>query len=342
MIENTLTTDFSLVGNATHGKFLDSNIRIPSGQTGVFKIKLNSKSIFELDTEIKYDLFMQFGKNESVGNKIKFRLMLIEYQDRMENWDIPYFEGMQSVKMPVLTITNGEPESIENEKGVRVPNPAFQSTTVTVDEPIALRSKGDVYDELDLVTGKYTQRIGETGEVLALPIVRTVKINSDSTFKSLHQVDVSMVGDIQATIASVMVPTAPLSFVLNPNNEPNRQFIASEFSITNNSQAPLTVELKEFVQTTKVLNDVAPDHYAEWKDLTREESKSIALGLVPRPSENWLSFNPGVYYVAETANATLGRIRSQATVDFGFRALHGQAFESLPNPQYRLTFVFGF
>ena len=32
-------------------------------------------------------------------------LMIIEYQDGMENWDIPYFEGMQSVKMPVLTTT---------------------------------------------------------------------------------------------------------------------------------------------------------------------------------------------------------------------------------------------
>ena len=26
---------------------------------------------------------------------------VFEYQDGMENWDIPYFEGMQSVKMPV-------------------------------------------------------------------------------------------------------------------------------------------------------------------------------------------------------------------------------------------------
>ena len=31
--------------------------------------------------------------------------MIIEYQEGMENWDIPYFEGMQSVKMPVLTTT---------------------------------------------------------------------------------------------------------------------------------------------------------------------------------------------------------------------------------------------
>ena len=32
-------------------------------------------------------------------------LMLIEYQEGMETWDIPYFTGMQSVKMPVLTTT---------------------------------------------------------------------------------------------------------------------------------------------------------------------------------------------------------------------------------------------
>lgn len=33
------------------------------------------------------------------------KLMVIEYQEGMENWDIPYFEGMQSVRMPVLTTT---------------------------------------------------------------------------------------------------------------------------------------------------------------------------------------------------------------------------------------------
>lgn len=32
-------------------------------------------------------------------------LKVIEYQQGMENWDIPYFESMQSVKLPVLTTT---------------------------------------------------------------------------------------------------------------------------------------------------------------------------------------------------------------------------------------------
>ena len=34
-----------------------------------------------------------------------YDLMLLEYQDGMENWDIPYFTGMSSVKMPVLRTT---------------------------------------------------------------------------------------------------------------------------------------------------------------------------------------------------------------------------------------------
>ena len=43
--------------------------------------------------------------------------MVIEYQDGMENWDIPYFTGMQSVKMPVLTTTGKNLFDGELEKG---------------------------------------------------------------------------------------------------------------------------------------------------------------------------------------------------------------------------------
>ena len=73
-------------------------------------------------------------------------IIFIEYQDGMENWDIPYFEGMQSVKMPVVTTSN--------EDGTK-------TNILTVNEPVELRGIGDVKDELNLVTGELTQRIGE-------------------------------------------------------------------------------------------------------------------------------------------------------------------------------------
>ena len=43
--------------------------------------------------------------NDSVVIPTISNVTLLEYVEGMENWDIPYFEGMQSVKMPVLKTT---------------------------------------------------------------------------------------------------------------------------------------------------------------------------------------------------------------------------------------------
>lgn len=68
----------------------------------------------------------------------------------------------------------------------------FKSNILTVNEDVTLRSNGSVYDELDLLTGKLTQRIDENGGVLSQEIVKTVdlsildqnenKVNSISSF----------------------------------------------------------------------------------------------------------------------------------------------------------------
>ena len=59
--------------------------------------------------EILYIVITDFKKNTiEYPTTISVEdIMLIEYQEGMENWDIPYFEveGMQLVKMPVLTTT---------------------------------------------------------------------------------------------------------------------------------------------------------------------------------------------------------------------------------------------
>ena len=67
--------------------------------TGLHKWVLTSKS--ELTEKVSIVLRSQ---NAYARGAIKIRdFMIIEYQEGMENWDIPYFEGMQSVKMPVLS-----------------------------------------------------------------------------------------------------------------------------------------------------------------------------------------------------------------------------------------------
>ena len=95
----------------------------------------------------------------AVTNGTVSQPMIIEYQEGMEKWSISYFEGMQSVQMPGLTTSN--------EDGTK-------TNILTVNEDVALGSNGSVYDELDLLTGKLTQRIDENGGVLSQVIVKTV------------------------------------------------------------------------------------------------------------------------------------------------------------------------
>ena len=98
------------------------------------------------------------------------KILIIEGDHSSE--DIPYFEGMQSVKMPVLTTSN--------EDGAK-------TNILIVNEELTLRSKGEVYDELDLLTGRLTQRIDENNEVLAQEVVKTVDL-SDNVVYSYDEV----------------------------------------------------------------------------------------------------------------------------------------------------------
>lgn len=53
----------------------------------------------------------------------------------------------------------------------------YKSNILTVNEDVTLRSNGDVYDELNLLNGRLTQRIDENNEVLAQEVVKTVDLS---------------------------------------------------------------------------------------------------------------------------------------------------------------------
>ena len=245
------------------------------GETTIeIKTSFSQTSIIRKDLSLNEYTIIQFTSDDNPNGFIakingfdanpSIKLMVIEYQDGMENWDIPYFEGMQSVKMPVLTTTgknmfdgyltfgniaggNGADinysstmcrtnyhkveggayftvsidgdyvvekisEVDENKNFVRTtekslpyisiqltektkylrcvfkhnaseelvldkvkqakiqfehsssptPYEPFKSNILTVNEAIELRGIGDVKDELNLLTGELTQRIGST------------------------------------------------------------------------------------------------------------------------------------------------------------------------------------
>ena len=94
--EDANNKDYCLNNPSVESIFGDSMII-----NGVGRYQWLSTTKSELTDEIFIALRSQ---NAHARGAIKIRdIMIIEYQQGMENWDIPYFEGMQSVKMPVLT-----------------------------------------------------------------------------------------------------------------------------------------------------------------------------------------------------------------------------------------------
>ena len=157
----------------------------------------------------------------------------------------------------------------------------------------------------------------------------------------IREEDIMVNGFFEATILSLTVPTNSISFVLNPNEEVGKQFVASGFELTNESRAPLMIELRAFEQVTNVLTDVEPTKYSEWTGLNKAQSKDIALALVPKTGNGWLTLNEGNRWVADLGEVSIGTIKGNSTISFGFEAKHGSSFTETLTPQYKLTFVFG-
>lgn len=78
--------------------FVDQTKWISQGQKGLFKYILTSRG----DLSITTINLRNFVANTTTSGRIIYRTMLIEYVEGMENWDIPFFRGIQSVKMPIL------------------------------------------------------------------------------------------------------------------------------------------------------------------------------------------------------------------------------------------------
>ena len=104
VVNNTLTSEWGPMVGSNDCVFSGSisSLNFASKETGIKCATFTTKSDF---TNVICGLRSATGANETVGSILEFKIAIIEYQDGMENWDIPYFEGMQSVKMPVLTTT---------------------------------------------------------------------------------------------------------------------------------------------------------------------------------------------------------------------------------------------
>lgn len=185
--EDVNNKDYCLNNPSVESIFEDSMII-----NGVGRYQWLSTTKSELTDEIFIVLRSQ---NAHARGAIKIRdIMIIEYQEGMKNWDIPYFEGIQSVEMPVLTTSN--------EDGTK-------TNILTVNEDVTLRSNGDICDELNLITGQLTQRIGEDGVVLSQEVVKTVDLSDNHvySYKDVTHYDCSSAEGSLVPTLSIDVPT---------------------------------------------------------------------------------------------------------------------------------------
>ena len=116
-----LFTDGEYNGNITT-PFISQAINIQNGVTGVFKYILTTRD----DLSTCSINGRHYISNTVTSGIIVFRYIIIEYQEGMENWDIPFFRGMQSVEVPSVTTTGknlfNKNKEITNDKRISTLN----------------------------------------------------------------------------------------------------------------------------------------------------------------------------------------------------------------------------
>ena len=123
--------------------------RFKNTSTGITLGALKSSGIIATNANVADILEIYIDNTDDVTNGLDAiidDIMVIEYQDGMENWDIPHFEGMRSVQAPGVTITNGD---------------GTKSITLSIPTDLELRKVGEVQDEVNVMTGEVVERIGE-------------------------------------------------------------------------------------------------------------------------------------------------------------------------------------
>lgn len=134
IVENDATGEIPLISADTSCVFTKVH-KVPVGTKGIYKFIMTTKNDLTGTASV---IRAQSGGVGGTGNSkfIVDSFMVIEYQQGMENWDIPYFEGMQSVKLPVLKATGKNTFNIKN-KG------AFRSGWYSI--PLESPFNGEVY-----------------------------------------------------------------------------------------------------------------------------------------------------------------------------------------------------
>ena len=122
-----------------------------------------------------------YGKYVSSNNSVSRKVNAFVY-DENKNFIQRVATAATSIRISTgvyvrLSLGNSNNDKYQFEKGSTItPYEPYKSNILTVNEDVTLRSNGDICDELNLLTGQLTQRIGEDGVVLSQEVVKTVDL----------------------------------------------------------------------------------------------------------------------------------------------------------------------
>ena len=122
-------------------------------------------------------------------------MKVMEYQEGMENWDIPYFEGMKSVQMPVLKTTGKNLFKASN-------NGATSGLTFTVSSNNYLVNGTCIKDDADFYVISPSNNVDVYQRLNSLPIGTKISVSKNSgigrqIFLSITQKDGSSTKYVQ-------------------------------------------------------------------------------------------------------------------------------------------------
>ena len=137
-----------------------------------------------------------------------------------------------------------------------------KSNILTVNEDVTLRSNGDVYDELNLLTGRLTQRIDENNEVLAQEVVKTVDltvVNQDNqptqlgTFENVTHVSLeaeNLIPEVEMEVATRISTELASASPLMDDISTNQQQLETTVDEQSNNVDATMIAITEIFEET--------------------------------------------------------------------------------------------
>jgi len=157
----------------------------------------------------------------------------------------------------------------------------------------------------------------------------------------------TVTGTIQPTIITFTISLS-VSFTINPNGAtPATRFIAPNIAVQNGCNAPIKVEVSNFVSaggSPHVFTDVLPAEFTNWDNLGRTDSEGkIALALKATTPAEWKNLVSATNVYAKTIQLgtpiLIGEVDPATTAHLTLDASHGLTFGSTLTSTYLVTWL---